>query len=1125
MYLKKIGKQERLKKFTSCFLIVLIGILGFPLSVFSSPNPDATQVKPSQVNVTPIEPDKGVVVSGSKQDSSVTENKEHFAIIEEFKIDKGFWFTLFSISELAKLEKGNNLTAFNATPIAFSLTGSGISPTYTIINKGAKVQTVNRDNLTGKLSLPDGKSILTEAINQTLSKLPKNAESRQGDWEENVTISLKEYTGIRSFEVPVRIKTEPIKGDKSLFRISFDSKSFDFNLKSNSSIKQNMKGFAIVGAENKKVYFSVFRYEGDCSQYENGYQSDHFVGQQIGFLANPENGKAILNSIALDGFNQLLTGYPMINLSSGSFRDKESSPPQWMGKVLGMSRLLQTSIIHTADKSSDFAPITTSVGGHIIDGLWSLAFNTSSFLKELATGNRQDAPISEVTNRLFDAKVSFIRNLYDAEKDTQGWNGTGPQIEIMYPSAFECYSKIGGDVSGLPGDLLKIKKDNWALLKRDSQGKYSGIEESVSRIAVNFENAIQKNLWSKNPFGRASIITDGYGRIGQDLIIKQVEVARSIKTENGVGKDLKPVDQNPDNPGDSTEKYITTQTIEYSGKGKQYRTRSINVSAVEKETDNEKKVANYKLWIMGQVLEPKIEDNKSFYGPIEFDRKIENEMVSFKTRGYSLIEEVLNHTIANLKKHDAKKGYWKDKISLDFVGEYLPQYLEFNFESRVVDIGNNNSGLIVKYISEPFTFKSLADNFPIIKAKSVGFFVYSLGKDIMYQHTSKFEAYCDNDSLIVEEFGYLSNQNARPIGRFFDMREEIIFKKEPLMVVNPVELPIWAIQSIMAKQITFTSSIGAAEQKTNPAAALSIMYEAHPWKTQRNNALKTFDEAWKEFLDALKISESLEATNDAYRNFFAWCKENQRKSKEFYETNKLIIDFVVEVGSIGLKNYGKPGAEEIIFSDLPVFGVIWQVCSSLIDLYEMMTVYQDLIEILPDFILAYDDLVNNPPPPSQVPEPIKEEPIKKKSKKPKSPKKTILIIAGLVAAGGIGALLDKPIGESGINITGKWNFEFNLDFRSLGVQWSRGVMTINSDGTIQWPSDTSTWTYTVNGSNIRMELHVPYWKSPAGDVVDANWIFTGEINDENNMSGNVEGIFKWSWATERYYGKWSAKRQ
>ncbi len=1027
MYIQTISKQERFKKFTSCFLIVLIGFLGFPFSVFSSPNPDATQAKPSQVKVTPIEPDKGVVASDSVQDSSVNESKEHFAVIEEFKIDKGFWFTLFAISELSKQEKGNNQTAFNATPIAFSLTGSGISPTYTIINKGAKVQTVNRDNLTGKLSLPDGKSILTEAINQTLTRLSSNNVIRQGDWEENVTISLKEYTGIRSFEVPVRFKTEPIKDDKSLFRISFESESFDFSLKSNSSIKQNMKGFTIVGAENKKVYFSVFRYEGDCSQYENGYQSDHFVGQQIGYLTNPENGKALLDSIDKGGFNQLLNGYPMINLSSGSFRDKALSLPDWMGKVLGMSRLLQASTLLTADKSSDFATITTSVGGHIIDGLWSLAFNTSSFLKELATGNRQDAPVSEVTNRLLDSKISFIRNLYEGEKDTQGWIGTAPQIEIIDPSVFECYSKIGGDASGLQGDLLAINKDNWALLKRDSQGKYSGIEESVSRFAGNLQNTIQKNLWGKNPFGKTSLITDGYGRIGQDLIIKQVEVARSIKTENGVGKNLKPVVQNPDNPGEFTEKYITTQTIEYAGKGKQYRTRSINISAMDKQTDNENRLSNYKLWIMGQVMEPKMDDNKSFYGPIEFSRKLDDEIVSFKTKGFYIIEQVLNQTIVQVKRYNPRKNTWKEKIAINFAGEYLPQNFEYNLSSNIVDYGNNNLVLIIQYESSPFTFKSLEDNVSFVQCHSKGIAVYSLDKERLYQHTFKFEADLNGESILVEELGYLSNNNAKSIIPILDVCKTLTLAERPIKVENQAELPGWALQSILAQQISSTAGFGIGERGTNPTIGIAtIGYTAET----------IVKDGWQILLDKLKeiwnqtynnALEKLDAINDAYTEYHTWCK-----------ANKPMVDFVKTVGNEGIdyllednpfyktKNLFNFDPFSINYSGFVHFiGEIIPCLRSAVNIYGKAEILIKVIEINTKMMNVFVNMIESAFPPIST---TQTQEISKKPPKPKSPLKPIIIGAGIAS---VGALTARIAGskvseeEGGYYSFTLWNLSHN----------------------------------------------------------------------------------------------------
>ena len=413
---------------------------------------------------------------------------ENFVMVEEFRSDCGFWFTTYVVSELSRRRLNNNKTVYTFTPKGFNFSCSGVSPTSTVFNRGANDVTVIRDNLTEKLSLSEGKSILTEGVNKTLDNLSKKDKIRKEEWKETLNILGEEHTGIQNFTIPISFGSKLANRKKSLIVISFESEPFVYRLKNNISVSQKFKGFAIMGADKKHTYCSAYKYEGRI--LKPGKKQKTFSGQQIGYLVNPINGKAVLRQSDVENLGELLTDYPRLNSSQGSFRQSILPPPKWFGKIFGISRLLQVNASVIAENRTNFLPIAALVGAHIIDGAFTFGYNYGTLVQELATGKIKPSELKKIFNRLTDSDASLLRRFYEA--GARGWVELGANFGLVDPSNIDAYSKIAGELLKLPGDFMSVNLNKFKVW-----GKAAHLEGISKKAAVWLGKLMHANekLW------------------------------------------------------------------------------------------------------------------------------------------------------------------------------------------------------------------------------------------------------------------------------------------------------------------------------------------------------------------------------------------------------------------------------------------------------------------------------------------------------------------------------------------------------------------------------------------------------------------------------------------------------
>lgn len=275
----------------------------------------------------------------------------------------------------------------------------------------------------------------------------------------------------------------------------------------------------------------------------------------------------------------------------------------------------------------------------------------------------------------------------------------------------------------------------------------------------------------------------------------------------------------------STEHFIGFQTVEYYGEGKQYRTAFCSMADLERKISKKDRNASYKLSIKGKLIQPDIGDKGFQTEQVEFNRNLDNDHISFTNEGFYLAEHVINSTIDQVGKGEITEGICKKTIVINLDKDYFPE--QFNCSVGVQKINFTKRIFLIKCVISPFTFKAIkkdAEPTENVSAHFIIAMVYSPDENRLYQSTSVFSAYLDEELLRVEEFGFLSDKEGKPIIPFLDLRKEIKLKNEALQVKNFVSLPLWAAQSIKIQQAANFSSLMLGERGANPASLLEGLH-------------------------------------------------------------------------------------------------------------------------------------------------------------------------------------------------------------------------------------------------------------------------------------------------------------
>ncbi len=291
------------------------------------------------------------------------------------------------------------------------------------------------------------------------------------------------------------------------------------------------------------------------------------------------------------------------------------------------------------------------------------------------------------------------------------------------------------------------------------------------------------------------------------------------------GNDIKA--SNPvSGPNTSLEHYLNYQTVEYSGKGKQFRAASSYATAVEKRRREQLGRAEYSIWSEGQYIRSSDENKQTFrFGPHKVRRTLNNDRIAILTKGYTFAQEAINATMRQMRPGELNNGRGMKEITFESLGSFFPPRIVFNYEvCPHNDPGTGMGVSVIKFVSEPFGFTAITGkeggaehrNSGEAQGEFTGFAVYSPQLDRMYRVTSVFNASMGEEWFRVEECCYLTDKNGKGVIGFLDLRQELGLSTEPLLVENHTALPYWAVQAAMVQRTVCLSGLASAERGVNP---------------------------------------------------------------------------------------------------------------------------------------------------------------------------------------------------------------------------------------------------------------------------------------------------------------------
>jgi hypothetical protein len=447
---------------------------------------------------------------------------EEYATLEEFSCqgDDEYWFTIFALSNLHKAVISSNEVRYTINPLGFSMSTANFAPTSTAFEKGIKPITLSRNPETELLSLPTGKSIYLEKVNSVIKELFLNPETRRSQWKENIHIS-NEFTQLAGaeLEISVDFEVEPVlAAGYKLLLIRYSSEPFVYQTKREDySIEQQFRGLTIISDDKEKTYYSIYRYSGSVSPGVEG--TGTFEGQQTIYMVDIESGKAIVTPDAIPGFEDMLSSYPLItNLKKSSEYSNTVTLPNWFSSVWGVSRenLIYASVI--GEQRTNLLPIVAVIlGAHIVDDLYTLGANIVHDLADIVS-EKEGAKFDP-----FDEDIESPLKKYFYEPAARGYVETAADFGLIDQADVEAYTKIGGSLLKLPGDIVTIAVNPRQLW--GSSAHLSGLSKSATIMLGKFSYASQKIMGGEE----ISNIIDFYGLFRDGFSLGE-EIATVVST-------------------------------------------------------------------------------------------------------------------------------------------------------------------------------------------------------------------------------------------------------------------------------------------------------------------------------------------------------------------------------------------------------------------------------------------------------------------------------------------------------------------------------------------------------------------------------------------------------------------
>lgn len=266
--------------------------------------------------------------------------------------------------------------------------------------------------------------------------------------------------------------------------------------------------------------------------------------------------------------------------------------------------------------------------------------------------------------------------------------------------------------------------------------------------------------------------------------------------------------------------YVFFQTVTFGDKNKALTGFSTTGSMAVLKTPNDNMV-DYELWTRGQGSSGQNQKKKdSAYTQVRFSRNPTTEEVSFSTKGFGLVEDVVNQIMNQVDKNPRVEGTWNQEISLKLLGTHLPRKLAFHFNVQKIELKPGVQALLIRTYSDVFKIEILptANNADsgVFSGSYKGALIYSPEDHRLYQMASEFDALKGEETLQIQDTSFLAGLDGKPVYPLLDMREVLDLKKQdkPAPLVS---MPLWAVQAVKVQQVVSLASATTAERASNPS--------------------------------------------------------------------------------------------------------------------------------------------------------------------------------------------------------------------------------------------------------------------------------------------------------------------
>jgi hypothetical protein len=401
-----------------------------------------------------------------------------YLTIDEVLTDRpgAYWHRMVALSDFERRETAGRI-ASSLKPTVFSYTAEGVNPMRTVLIEGVRPLTGTRDPKTETLTLSTGPTALTRLANTAVAATDPAHRLKTGAWTYRAPVVDGDTTRLRptSKNATTLFRSRHVQGAfEKLFLVTFEGDAGRIDHPpTGTAFSMRYDGYAVLSADGAFLYQLTFRYRGELTP--KGRPTLRYAGQQIILLTHYGTGRPVVRPSEAPEFSRLADRFPPLTRDDGQFTGKAAPrPPAWFAPLWTASRQVGLVTAARAEGRANPIPLIAIAAVHAVDGLFTLAANVVHDVgQSVKTGTLECNP--------FDGDIpSPLGMVYD--KAAEGWVQIGVSLGVVDEKNVAFYSKLGGAVAKLPGDIASIFITPGGV--RGAHASLQGIARSSARLSV-----------------------------------------------------------------------------------------------------------------------------------------------------------------------------------------------------------------------------------------------------------------------------------------------------------------------------------------------------------------------------------------------------------------------------------------------------------------------------------------------------------------------------------------------------------------------------------------------------------------------------------------------------------------